>query len=68
MSPKPNEIEWRVFVDLETSPGTLLIGTYNGISFSAMYHTNNKRFFFSKWAAKRKIIKAIKLLHSRHWI
>lgn len=45
---------------------TMLVGTYNGISFSELYNDFSSMNLSEKRAI-RKIVKAVQLLHANHW-
>lgn len=65
--PQPHQIKWRTYKGLAGDLQTMLVGEYNGISFSELY--NDLSLF--NWSFKRKkriIIKAIQMLHATHWI
>lgn len=58
-----NEIKWRTFKGTSGDLQSLLIGEYNGISFSELF-TDSSPFNISFKITKRKITKAIEMIHS----
>ena len=63
------DIRWREYKGQAGDLQTMLVGEYNGISFSDLYTDSFIfQFNFSKWLTRRRILKAINLLHATHWL
>ena len=58
------KIKWRTYKGLAGDLQTLLIGTYENVSFSRLFF-DTSLFDWSLKRAKRKIISAIKILHTQ---
>lgn len=64
-----NDIKWWTYRGEAGDLQTMLVAEYNGVRFSSLYtEAFIFRFNFSKWLAKRRIRKAINLLHAKHWM
>lgn len=66
LGPEPHKISWRTYKGEAGDLQTMLIGEYNGVVFSDLYN-DNSLFNWSFLRAKRRILKAILLLHANHW-
>ena len=65
--PNIKDIKWRTYKGLAGDLQSLLIAEYNDIEFGELF-TDDTIFNYSFKLARRKLIKAIKLLHSKHYI
>jgi hypothetical protein len=61
------DIKWRTYKGEAGDLETMLVGEYNGITFSHSYQ-DTSFFNLSFWYTKRQIVKTIKLLHANHWV